>query len=42
MVETVTNKDFFVVILKLNLNVLECYFLCVIRGPQHEMNEKCF
>ena len=36
MVENVTNKDYFV-ILKLDLNVLECHFLCVIHGPQNCM-----
>ena len=36
MVENVTNKDFFV-ILKLDLNALECHFLCVIHGPQNCM-----
>ena len=42
MVENVTNKDFFV-ILKLDLNTLECHF-CVIHGHTelHEMNGKCF
>ena len=33
MVINVTNKDFFI-ILKLDLNALECRFLCVIHGPQ--------
>ena len=36
MVENVTNKGFFV-ILKLDLNVLECHFLCVIHGPKNRM-----
>ena len=36
MVENVTNKDFFVT-LKLDLNALECHFLCVIHGPQNCM-----
>ena len=34
MVENVTNKDF-CVILKLDLNVLEYHFLCLIHGPQN-------
>ena len=36
MVENVTNKDFFV-ILKLDLNALECNFLRVIHGPKNCM-----
>ena len=36
MVENVTNKDFFV-ILKLDLNALECHFFYVIHGPQNCM-----
>ena len=43
MVENVTNKDFFV-ILKLDLNALEChFFVCDPWTTElHEMNEKCF
>ena len=43
MVESVTNKDFFV-ILNCDLNALEChFFVCDPWTTElHEMNEKCF
>ena len=36
MVENVINKDF-LSFLKLDLNALECHFLCMIHGPQNCM-----